>query len=105
MRMVRWMCGVSLKTRFPVKKLRAWVGMETISDVCGRNRLRWFVYVERNGDDDLVKRCTKLEVVDKRPRGLPRKAWMTTLKDDMRRGAVSKEDGMGRGLCGIHGAK
>jgi hypothetical protein len=35
------------------------------------------------GDDDWVKRCTRLEVVGKRPRGRPRKTWMTTLKDGM----------------------
>jgi hypothetical protein len=62
--------------------------------------------VERKGDDDWVKRCTRLEVVGKRPRGRPRKAWMTTLKDDMRRGALSSEDAMDRGLRRrIHGAK
>jgi hypothetical protein len=42
-------------------------------------------------DDDWVKRCTRMEVVGKRPRGRPRKTWMTTLKD-MRRGALSPED-------------
>jgi hypothetical protein len=83
MRVIRRICGVSLQTGFPVKNVGAWVVMETVSDVCRRNRLRWFVHVERTRDDDWVKRCTKLEVVDKRPRGRPRKTWMTTLKDDM----------------------
>jgi hypothetical protein len=30
---------------------------------------KWFGHVERKGDDDWVKRCTRLEVVGKRPRG------------------------------------
>jgi hypothetical protein len=51
--------------------------VEPISDVCMRNRLRWFGHVERKGDDDGVKRCTRLEVVGKRPRGRLRKTWMT----------------------------
>jgi hypothetical protein len=71
-----------------------------------RNRLRWFGHVERKGDDDWVKRCTRLKVVGKRPRGRPRKMWMTALKDDMRRGALSPEDARNRGLWRrIHGAK
>jgi hypothetical protein len=47
--------------------------VEPITDVCRRNRLRWFGHVERKGDDDWVKRCTRLEVVGKRPRSRPRK--------------------------------
>jgi hypothetical protein len=40
MRMIRWMCGVSLGDRVPSKELRVWVGVEAVSDVCRRNRLR-----------------------------------------------------------------
>jgi hypothetical protein len=56
---------------------------------------------------DWVKRGTRLEVVGKRPRGGPRKTRMTTLNDDMRRGALSPEDPRDRGLWirRIHGAK
>jgi hypothetical protein len=65
-----------------------------------------FGHVERKGDDDWVNRCTRLEVVGKRPRGRPRKTWMTVLKEDMRRGALSLEDARDRSLWRrIHGAK
>jgi hypothetical protein len=37
-----------------------------------RNRLRWLGHVERKGDDDWVKRCTKFEVMGKRPRSKPK---------------------------------
>jgi hypothetical protein len=47
--------------------------------------LRWFGHVERKEDDDWVKRCTRMEVVGKRPRGRPRKTWTSTLKDDMKK--------------------
>jgi hypothetical protein len=59
------------------------------------------------GDDDWVKRCTRLEVMGKRPKGRPRKTWMTTLKDNMRRGALSQKDARYRGFWRrrIHGAK
>jgi hypothetical protein len=97
---------VCLRDRVPSEELRARAGVEPISDVCRRNRLRWFRYVERKGDDDWVKRCTRLEVVGKRPRGRPRKTWTSTLKDNMRRPALSPEDVRDRGLWRtIHGAK
>jgi hypothetical protein len=72
MRMIRWMCG---ETGFPVKNSEFGLGfkMEPVSDVCRRNRLRWFRHVERKRDDDWVKRCTTMEVVEKRPIGRPRK--------------------------------
>jgi hypothetical protein len=63
MRMMRWMCRVSLRDRVPSEELRAWVGVEPINDVCRRNRLRWFRHVERKGYDDWVKRCTRSEVM------------------------------------------
>jgi hypothetical protein len=71
------------------------------------NRLRWFGHVERKEDDDWVKRFTRMEVVGKRPRGRPRKTWMSTLKDDMKKGALSREDARDRDLWrrSIHGAK
>jgi hypothetical protein len=47
-----------------------------------------------------------MDVVGKRPRCRPRKMWMTTLKDNMRRGVPSPEDARERGLWRrIHGAK
>jgi hypothetical protein len=60
MRMIRWMYGISLRDRVPSEELRVWVGVEAISDVCMRNRLRWFGHVERKEDDDWVKRCARL---------------------------------------------
>jgi hypothetical protein len=76
---------VSLRDRIHSEDLRDWVGVEPIGEMCRRNRLRWFGHVERKEDGDWVKRCTRMEVVGKRPRGRPRKTWMSTLKDDMKK--------------------
>jgi hypothetical protein len=72
--------------------------VEPVSDVCRRNILRWFGHVERKGEDDWVQRCTGLEVLGKITRGKPMKTRMTTLKDDMKRGAMSPEYTRDRGL-------
>jgi hypothetical protein len=52
MRMIRWMCGVSLTDRIHSEDLRDLVGVEPIGEVYRRNRLRWFGHVERKEDDD-----------------------------------------------------
>jgi hypothetical protein len=59
------------------------------------------------GDDDRVKRCTRMEVVGKRPRGRPKKTWLNILEDDMRRSDLAHMDAKARGLWRgrIHCAK
>ena len=62
MRMVRWMCGVKLKDRFPSKELRERLGVDDIALVLQQNRLRWCGHVLRKDDDDWVKKCMEHEV-------------------------------------------
>ena len=50
MRMIRLMCGVSLKERWPSTGLRRRLGVEATGDVMRRDRLRWHGHVE--GKDD-----------------------------------------------------
>ena len=45
MRMVRWMCGIQLKDRFPSKELRDRLGIDDIALVLQQNRLRWYGHV------------------------------------------------------------
>jgi hypothetical protein len=60
MRMIRLMCGVSLRDKKTSSELRDRVGVETIGEICRRSRLRWFGHVKRKVDDDWVRRCTEL---------------------------------------------
>ena len=62
MRMVRWMCGLKLKDRFPSRELRERLGIDDIALVLLQNRLRWYGHVLRKEDDDWVKKCTEYEV-------------------------------------------
>jgi hypothetical protein len=66
-------------------------------EVCRRNRLI-ISKVERKGDDDWMKRCTRMEVEGNRPRGRPRKTWMKMLEDDTKRCALSPADAKYRSL-------
>ena len=55
MRMIRWMCDVSMKEIHPITELRRRLGVEAIGDVMRRCRLMWLGHVERKGNADCVK--------------------------------------------------
>jgi hypothetical protein len=67
-----------------VRILEIGLGWSQLVRCAGEIDLRWFGHVERKEDDDWVKKCTRMEVVGKRPRGRPRRTWMSTLKDVMK---------------------
>ena len=91
MRMVRWMCGVSLLDHIRSDVLRKRLNILDIGEVLRRARLRWFGHVMRKEDDDWVKRCMDIVVEGKLPRG-PRKTWIKTVQDDMKVKGLTVED-------------
>jgi hypothetical protein len=97
MRMVRWVCGVSLKERIASTVLREKIGIDAIGNVVRRNRLRWFGHVERMEDENWVKKCTTLAVAGSRPIGRPKTSWMAVVKGDMKRLGLKREDAQERG--------
>ena len=62
MSMIRWMCGVKLNERKKSEELRELLGLEPVSLMIKKRRLRWFGLVERKDDNDRVKRCITWEV-------------------------------------------
>ena len=60
--MFRWMCGVTLKDKFPTVELRRRLGIEGVVEVMRWGRLRWFGHVERKEVDDWMSACRNLEV-------------------------------------------
>ena len=61
--MVRWICGIKLKDRFPSKELRERLGIDNKALVLQQNRLRWYGHVLHKEDDDWVKKCMEYEVL------------------------------------------
>ena len=55
--MIRWMCGVRLSDRKASAELLSRLGIESVSVVVRRGRLRWFGHVERKQPDDWVSAC------------------------------------------------
>ena len=65
----RWMCGVKLNERKKSEELGELLGLEPVSLMIKKSRLRWFGHVERKDDNDWVKRCITWEVEGIRQRG------------------------------------
>jgi len=63
--------------------LRELIGLESVSLMIKKSRLRWFGHVERRDDNDSVKRCIMWEVEGIKQRGYPKKTWWDCVKNDM----------------------
>ena len=56
MRMLRWICGKTLKDRIRNEHIREIVGVAPIEDKMRENRLRWFGHIQRKPLDALVRK-------------------------------------------------
>jgi len=65
------------------EELRELLGLEPVSLMIKKSRLRWFGQVERKDDNEWVKRCMTWEVEEIRQRGRPKKTWWNFVKNDM----------------------
>ena len=62
MRMIRWMCNVSLKNRLRSDELRGRLNLESIGRCVQNRRLCWFGHIERMDKSFWVSRCRAVEV-------------------------------------------
>jgi len=79
MSMIRWMCGVKLNERKKSEELRELSGLEPVSLMIKKSRLRWFGHVERKDDNDWVK-CITWEVEAIRQKGRPKRLGRIVLR-------------------------
>ena len=91
-KMLRWMCGVSLRDRVPSAVLRERMGIESVSDAVKRNRLRWLGHVLQKDDDDWMKKIMSFEVEGKRGWGRLRMTWSQVVERDMIESGLKRED-------------
>jgi len=87
------MCGVKLNER---KKSGELLGLEPVSFMIKKSRLRLFGHVERKTDNDWVKRCITWEVERSRQRGRPKNNWWDCVKNDMESLGLSQKDAQSR---------
>jgi len=96
MNMIRWMCGVKLNERKKTEELRELLGLEPVSMMIKKGRLRWFEHVECKDYNEWVKRCITWEVEGIRQRGCPKKIWWDCVKNDMESLGLFQQDAQSR---------
>jgi len=94
MRLVRWMCGITLKDRLPSKELRERLRIDDIALVLQQNRLHWYGHVLRK-DDDWVKKSMEYKVEGPRPK----RTWREVVREDCQAHKMNKEDAIDRCKC------
>ena len=95
MGMIRWMCGIKLNERKKSEELRELLGLEPVSSMIKKSRLRWFGHVERKDDNDWVLHCIMWEVEGIR-QSMPKKTWWDCIKNDMESLDLSRKDAQSR---------
>ena len=71
-------------------------GLEPVSLMIKKSRLRWFRHVERKDDNDWVKRCITWEAEGIRQRVRLKKTWWDCVKNDMESLGLSQKDAQSR---------
>ena len=67
----------TLKHRIASNELNCRLGIEFVTDVIRRSRLRWFGHVEHKDSEDWVSACRSFEVMGMRSRGRGRRLGMS----------------------------
>jgi len=98
MRMVRWMCGVSLRDNLRSDELRRRLGIEAIGQVLRRGRLRWLGHVLRKEENDWVRKSMNIIVVGNRGRGRPKLTWGKVVERDMNLKGLRRDRVKWRGM-------
>ena len=71
---------------------RELLGLEPVSLMIKKSRLRWLELVEHQDDNEWVKRCMMWKVEGIRQRGHLKKTWWYYVKDDMESLGLSQKD-------------
>ena len=91
MRMLRMMCGKTLKDRVRSERIREMTGVEKIEEYLRSQRLRWFGHVERMSEQRAPVKAMKV-IVDGTKKGRPKKRWQEVVEQDMRIRGLERAD-------------
>jgi hypothetical protein len=90
-RMLRMMCGVTLKDRMRSEVVAEMVCVGDLEEHIRVRRLQWYGHVMRKSEEEEVRKIMSLVVDGGRGRGRPAKRWLDVLKEDMRVKGLSIE--------------
>ena len=95
-RMIRLMCGVTLRMRVPSEDLLLNAGLVDIRQVIKRNRLRMYGHVARRDEDEPLGKIINLEAPGRRPPGRPKKSWNKNVDEDLTEIGATREEALDR---------
>jgi len=79
----------------PSRVLRERLGIDDIAMVLQQNRQQLYGHVlQKEDDDNWVKKCMDYEVQGPRPRGRPKRTWREVVKKDCQARKLNTEDAM-----------
>ena len=96
MRMIRMMCGKTLRDGIPNALLRERTCVEDITNYLGENRLRWLGHLERMKETNVVRKVREEKVPGSMKRGRPKLSWDEVVKKDMKMRSLSINDAQDR---------
>ena len=80
-RMLRWMCGKTMKYKVRNEDICRQVGIAPIEDKLRENRLRWFGHIGCRSKDATVRKMEKIDIAQgKKLRGRQKMTWMEVIK-------------------------
>jgi len=85
MRVLRLIRGVILWDRVRNESVREDLGVKSILKIIERNQLRWFGHVKRMRPGERFERVMEWRPDGRRPVGRPRKRWMDSVEEAVRR--------------------
>ena len=91
MRMLRMICGKTLKDKTNNEKIREMTGVVRLEEFLREKRLRWLGHVERMDEERGPAKALLLEV-DRTKNGRPKKMWKEVLECDMTARGLQKLD-------------
>lgn len=80
---MRWIARVSKKEHMKNEEIRSRTKVTSIAEKMMESRLRWFGHVERREDEYVGQRVQNISIEGVRPRGRPRRQWISVVKEDM----------------------
>ena len=79
--MIRWMCHVRTSDEPDMMELQTKLGIEDLTTVIRKRRLRWFGHVERSTAE--ISKVRSMHIAGKRGLGRPGKTWSECVREDL----------------------